>query len=382
MKRNQKRYFRIAVLIFFISILLLNSIYILRPKCEYSETENRNLETKPMFSWDAVYSGRYGEQYESYIEDQFPFRTVWIGCKTTVDCMLGKRESNNIFLGKDGYLIQNFTEPETDNLDATLFAIRRFFQKHPDLQQYMLIAPTAVSILSDKLPCHAPVGNEMMFLDRMEQECASIGIEFVDVYDSLSEAAQSEQVYYRTDHHWTTFGAYTAYLAFAKENELTGAETEYQKLLVSDSFRGTLSASSGFRMSETDDIYIYLPKRNRCNYVVSYPEEQVKSASFYCTDLLNVRDQYTVFLKGNHPLVKIQTDAQLDKTLLIFKDSYANCFVPFLVEDYTEILLVDPRYYADDLELLLESEYVTDVLYLYNADTLASDSDLKTVIRS
>ena len=102
--------------------------------------------------------------------------------------------------------------------------------------------------------------------------------------------------------------------------------------------------------------------------------------SFTITVLTDRDELY--FVKGNHPLVKIQTDAQLDKTLLIFKDSYANCFVPFLVEDYTEILLVDPRYYADDLELLLESEYVTDVLYLYNADTLASDSDLKTVIRS
>lgn len=382
MKRNQRSYLRIAALIFVISILLLDIIHILLPNREYSEMENRNLETKPIFSWDAVYSRRYEKQYESYIEDQFPFRTAWIRCKTTADRILGKRESNGIFLGEDGYLIQNFKEPEQDNLDAMLSAMRWFFKKHPDLQQYMLIAPTAVSILSDKLPSHAPVGDEIAFLNRMKQECSSIGIEFVDIYASLEEAAQSEQVYYRTDHHWTTFGAYTAYLTFAKEAGLHGAKTEYQRLQVSDSFSGTLTASSGLRMSETDDLYVFLPKQSTCHYVVSYLKEQKKSASFYCSDNLKVRDQYTVFLNGNHPLVKIQTDAQSNRTLLVLKDSYANCFVPFLAGDYTEIILVDPRYYADDLELLLKSEYVTDVLYLYNADTLAADSDLKTVIAS
>lgn len=382
MKRNQRSYLRIAVLLFAAVILLLGGVHLLSPVRTYSETENRNLETKPAFSWDAVYAGRYTQQYEAYIEDQFPFRTAWIGWKTAADRILGKQESNNIFLGKDGYLIQNFTQPDAGNLEETLEALRQFSQKHAELRQSMLIAPTAVSVLSDKLPRHAPVGDETAFLNRMAQECAADGIAFVNVSDALADAAQHEQVYYRTDHHWTTFGAYTAYLAFAAQNGLSGTKTAYQKLLVSDSFRGTLSASSGFRMSETDEIYIYLPEQHTCDYVVRYVEEQKTSASLYDTGSLAVRDQYAVFFKGNHPLVTIQTDAPSARTLLVLKDSYANCFVPFLLDDYAEIILVDPRYYADGLELLLSSAHVTDVLYLYNADTLASDSDLKTVIGS
>lgn len=380
MKTNRKHYFRIVALFFTISILLLDGIHILLPEKTYSETENRNLEIRPQLTWLTAVSGRYESRYEAYIEDQFPFRTAWLRCKAATDRAMGKMESNGIFLAADGYLIQSFTQQELDKLDESFYAMRRFCKRHPELKQFALIAPTAVSVLGDKLPKYAPVGDEAAFLDRIKQECSAMGIEFVDVMPALNKAAQTEQVYYRTDHHWTTHGAYTAYLAFAQKADLSGVRAEYEKRLVSDSFSGTLAASSGFRMSETDEIYVYLPKNRNETYTVVYPEEKKTSASLYHTDNLQVRDQYTIFLNGNHPLVTIQTDVQNEKILLILKDSYANCFVPFLMGDYTKIILVDPRYYAGDLELLLESEQVTDVLYLYNANSFASDTSLKYVI--
>lgn len=170
--------------------------------------------------------------------------------------------------------------------------------------------------------------------------------------------------------------------SLAKVAGLEGKNEKYRRLQVSDSFCGMLAASAGFSSSRTDDIYVYLPQNEDLQYVVSYEEEQEKSASFYCTENLNIRDQYTLFLNGNHALVRITTKADSPNTLLILKDSYANCFVPFLAGDYNEIVLVDPRYYADDLELLIESEQVTDMLYLYNANTLSQESNLETVLNS
>lgn len=380
MKRNIIRHFRIVAFILTIIILVLNFIRILSSDREYSPVENRNLEMRPSFTWESARSGRYEEQYEAYIEDQFPFRTAWIWMKTTVDRLIGKKECNGIYLGDDGYLIQNFIDPDEEKLNESLSALSSFSKKHADIQKYALIAPTAVSVLSDKLPKHAIVGDENAFLDRISHEFSNMGIRFIDVRSDLFVAAQSGQVYYRTDHHWTTDGAYTAYLKFADFAELGGKHTKYNRELVSDSFSGTLTASSGFRMQETDELYVYLPKSESVDYTVNYVEEQKNTPSFYCTDYLDKREQYSIFFGGNHSLVEIQTTARTGRNLLVFKDSYANCFVPFLVEDYDEIILVDPRYYADDLELLMETKQITDILFLYNANTLAGDADLKTVL--
>ena len=159
--------------------------------------------------------------------------------------------------------------------------------------------------------------------------------------------------------------------------------TSYHRIPVSDSFSGTMTASSGFRMSEKEPIYVYLPEESSESaekYTVNYVKEAEKTASLYCSEKLNQRNQYEVFLGGNHPLVKICTTSETGRTLLVVKDSYANCFLPFLVEHYDKILVVDPRYYSDSLSGLVNSEQVTDVLYLYNANTLAQDSSLVTVL--
>lgn len=373
-------YSQIVSVLLIAIVLILDLIGIFSPDRSYSSSENRNLELRPTMTWETILSGRYQERYEAFTEDQFPFRDGWIQLKTTTDRLTGKKEFNGIYLGKNGYLIQNFTEPKKEAKDQMFDAVKEFSENHSKLRQYALIAPTAVSVLSDKLPKHAPVGDQNAYLDQTAKNFSEAGITVIDIRENMKAAAKEKQLYYKTDHHWTTDGAYIAYRAFANAADLDGKNTKYRRLQVSDSFCGMLAASGGFSESKTDDIYIYLPKGKEINYVVSYEEEQEKSASFYRTENLNVRDQYTLFLNGNHALVRITTNAESKDTLLILKDSYANCFVPFLTGDYAEIILVDPRYYADDLETLIKSEQVTDLLYLYNANTLSQDSNLETVL--
>ena len=373
-------YLQITAVLVIAVVLILDLIGILSPDRGYSPSENRNLESYPTMTWDHVLSGRYQERYESFVEDQFPFRDGWIFLKTTTDRLAGKKEFNGIYLGKNGYLIQDFTEPNAENEEKMFAAVKGFTEKHPNIRHYAVVAPTAVSVLSDKLPKNAPVGDEDAYLDRVQKNFTDAGVTFVDIRESMKTAAEEKQLYYKTDHHWTTDGAYIAYRAFANAAGLEGKNEKYQRLQVSDSFCGMLAASAGFSTLRTDDIYVYIPKDENLYGVVSYEEEQEKSASFYCTDNLSVRDQYTLFLNGNHALVRITTNAKSQNTLLILKDSYANCFVPFLVGDYAEIILVDPRYYADDPEMLIKSEQVTDILYLYNANTLSQDSNLETVL--
>ncbi len=380
MKENRRLFLRLTALLVAIIILVLDIIFLVSKDKTSSEVENRTLQTMPTLSWSRVVSGDYTEDFESYVEDQFPFRTGWIKLKTAVDRLMGKRESNGIFLASDGYLIQNFTDPDEEDYQATLSALTAFSAAHTDLNHYLLVAPTALTVLEDKLPGGAVTGDEAGYLDRLAQDVARTGITMVDVREALTTAAETQQVYYRTDHHWTTDGAYAAYLVLAETAGLSGADTEYQRLLMSDSFSGTLTASSGFRMSETDEIYVYLPVEETVDYLVYYPNEDVTSASFYWTEDLEQRNQYTLFFHENHGEVDIETNAETGRVLLVLKDSYANCFVPFLAQDFDKIIMIDPRYYTGSLEQVLNLEGVTDVLYLYNADSLASDHYLQETL--
>lgn len=362
-------------------LLSMPLLFLVGEKETYSEIENRTLADAPEFTLSAVLSGRYEEDMEEYLADQFPFRAQWVQLKGVAERLLGKQESNNVILASDGYLIQRFSGCTETHYTARMDAITAFTARHPELQHYLLAAPTAVTTLADKLPFGAVGTEEADFLERIETDAAAAGVTVVDARETLAEAAKTEQVYYRTDHHWTTAGAYAAYLRFAEAADLAGQETAYTPTLLSDSFSGTLTASSGFRMEETDDLYLYLPAED-VDYIVTYGDTGEKSASLYVPEQLDVRDQYTVFFGGNHPLVTIETAANTGRVLLLLKDSYANCFVPFLLGDYDTILMVDPRYYADDLEALLSSNGVTDVLYLYNANTLAADTTLETVLNA
>jgi hypothetical protein len=375
MKENRKRVLRLWAILLAVVILLLDVLFVLIPDKETSQVENRNLQQFPTLSWNKLVSGRGEDELEDYVADQFPFRTAWVRLKSAVDRVMGKTEANNIFLCKNGYLIQNFTEAEDGTTAELAEAVGTFLAAYPDVDSYALIAPTALTVYEDLLPTGAVVGDEDDFIENAYIGLAHQGVVLVDVRDAFQEASNGEQLYYRTDHHWTSAGAYLAYQTFVQRADLINGEMVYTPTLLSDSFQGTLTASSGFRMGETDELYAYLPE-TETPYVVTYVEEGTQSASCYVTDQLELRDQYTVFFGGNHAQVNIETNADSDRVLLVLKDSYANSFVPFLLGDFREIIMIDPRYYSGDLKSVMEGEEVTDVLFLYNASTLASDSDL------
>ena len=377
MKKTRTKYLRLVVWALLAVVVLLDAAFLILPDRGYSPTENRNLQTFPALSWRGITSGRFEARFDDYVADQFPLRDQWIRLKTTLDRLLGRTESNNVFLAGDGYLIQNFTEPDAANYQETVAALRAFSAAHADLRQYMLVAPSALTVYARRLPAHAVHGDESGYIDRLRSDLSGTALTFVDVRPAFAGQADAQQLYYRTDHHWTTPGAYLAYRELAAAAGLEGRDAEYAPTLLSDSFSGTLTAASGFRMAETDELYAYLPART-VSHVVTYPGQEGRYASVYFVENLSQRDQYTVFFGGNHPQVKIETGVENKRVLLLIKDSYANCFAPFLIPDFQKIVMVDPRYYTGDLDTLIGAEGVTDVLFLYNANTLAADTSLKS----
>jgi len=374
MKRERTRYLRAVTWAIVGAVVALDILFLVTGVRAYSPTENRNLQTFPALSAHTLASGRFEAQFDDFVADQFPLRDGWIRVKAAADRLLGRTESNGVFLAKDGCLIQDFSAPAPENYAGTLEALADFRARHSDIPLYALVAPSALSVNRKKLPAGAVCGDEDGYLDRLKADLTGAGIRFVDVRERFSEIAGDTQLYYRTDHHWTTDGAYEAFRLLAREMGLD--EGAWQRTLVSDSFSGTLTASSGFRMNETDPICVYLPEQPG-DYVVSYVEEGVRSASAYHVENLEKRDQYTLFFDGNHPLVRLETASGNSRCVMVIKDSYANCFVPFMIPACRRIVMVDPRYFTDDIDALVEAEGVTDILLLYNANTLASDTALR-----
>ena len=380
-KPNGYRYFyHLTGCLFGIFILAVLIINFLVPDRGFSQKENRVLASRPAISVSQLTSGKFADGYETYVNDQFFLRDWWITLRATAQRILGNTEENGVFLGKNGYLMEDFTAPSQERLNRTVNAMTDFAARHSDLPQYALIAPNAVNIHSDKLPALAAATDQNPYLDATVAALEKAGVTFVDVRDTLSQH-KDDGIYYHTDHHWTTQGAYYAYQQAAAAMEIDTSSDSYEKAPVTRSFQGTLSAKSGFRSGEKDEIDVFLPTgENTLSSVINYVDEQKKSASFYDTEQLKTRDKYALFFGGNHAQVKISTPTETNHTLLVLKDSYANSLVSFLAPHYRKIIMVDPRYYYGDLEELIQVENVQEVLYLYNANTFFADTSLELAL--
>jgi hypothetical protein len=205
----------------------------------------------------------------------------------------------------------------------------------------------------------------------------------IDVREVFSREKETTQLYYYTDHHWTTEGAYLAYQCAADSMGLSEM-TRYESGVICNDFTGSLVSKSGFIPEQKDCIQIFIPEETeeQILYTVTYEKEMEKTASCYQTSYLTSDDPYQVFFGGNHAIVTINTSLDTERSLLIFKDSYANCFIPFLIDQYRTITVVDPRYYYDDIDILMQTNSYTDVLFLYNVNTLAEDTNLKVVLQN
>ena len=299
---------------------------------------------------------------------------------TGMEYLLGRRDSGGVFKGEDHYLLEKIESDEGDNVQDNIEAVRSFAEKNQEREIYFLVAPNAAEILQDKLPAFAVTEDQKGQLERLRASLPE-QIRWIDACGAL-EAHRDEEIYYRTDHHWTSLGAWYAFQEAKKVMALNEAYTEkLTPRAVSDSFNGTLSARSGYERGFREPIYIYFPDGTEGTQAVVYDVEKgEKTASLYAPEKLKEKDQYAVFLGGNRPLLDIRTTSESPEKLLIFKDSYANCLIPFLVPYFRQILVVDPRYYYGDVEALIQENQIGGILFLYNGNTFFTDNSLSGVL--
>lgn len=361
-----------------IAVMLFN---IFLPDKKFSAEENRLLQTMPKLSISSIFSGRFETKAESYAADQFMLRKMFIKVKSSFDTSLGSTDSNNVFMCKDNYLMENISKLDTKKMENNYNSLAKLKQLYPNINMDFMLVPNAANIMSDKLPLFAVTEDQNKQMDDFFKKIQSIGINPVDVRATFKKNKEKIELYYHTDHHWTTDGAYLAYQDFAKKNKLN-SNIKYDALAVKNDFRGTLASKSGFTNGLNDMIKIYLPKegQNYKNSVIFYSDTKEKTTEFYKLNNLKKKDTYTVFGGSNHPIYSIKTPVSSQRKLLLIKDSYANSFIPFLSQDYREIIVIDPRYFFDDISEIIKANGITDVLFLYNANTFFNDNSLDMMI--
>ena len=350
------------------------------PKKSFSETENRYLAQRPSLTWQGLKSGAFGREYETYLSDQFPFRDQWIGVKTTAEQLQQKKEINGVWLGKDHYLIETFYQEDLDpelsgkNLDRLCqFVSAQEALAGKDHVRVMLV-PSSAEIMTDKLPPFASPFSQAAVTERLTQ--GGIGEMLVPVRQALSDAREHQAPYYRTDHHWTSFGAFAGYQAWAKSLGLDSFElSDFQPETVSDNFFGTIHSKLNIPV-QPDSIVLYRPKKEP-DWSVCYDGSDSPVSTLYSMDALNTRDQYRVFLDGNHGWTKIKNHSRTDGSrLLIIKDSYAHCFAPFAALHFEETHMIDLRYYNGKISNFIEEQGITDILVLYQIPGFLKDRNV------
>lgn len=374
-KRNRKLQERHLAILLFGCVLFLGLFHLILPDQDFSEAENRTLAVKPEFSLEAVAAGTYLEDLDTYLADQFPGRDRWMSIQLWYQQLVGSKLSCGVYLCQDDYLIQNPGEPNEKQLERNLKAMGEFASAYPDVNMVAAVIPNAVTIHADKLPANAPVRDQREDLRNIRQKLQKVS--FADVTDTLL-SHNDEVLFYRTDHHWTSLAAAYAFENIAPKLGIQApALSQYDRYTVSTTFEGTLASKSGSH-SAADTVEIFVPKTDILYYVKRGDSEEV--CTMYNKEALDAKDHYAVFFGGNYDRVDITTTSETGKKLLVFKDSYSNCFIQFLYPYYEQIVMVDPRYYYDTAQTIMNAEGITDVLYLYNLDTFQSDTSLADVL--
>lgn len=376
--RQRKVQEQLVGIIFILILFLFLIINIIVPNKEKSVQENRMLATKPKFRLSSLISGDYDEKFEAYMDDQFVGRDMWRKLKVTVDRICGSRLENGVYIGRNGQLLEQIEVADENHLAANIKAIKSFSESQKKIPVRMMLVPDAANVLNHSLPSLAKPEDQTQMFSMVRKDLGD-SVEWIDVSTELNKH-KTEKIYYKTDHHWTTLGAFYAFQAAAPslgiEGDLSG---KYVSYAVSDSFNGMLASKSGVNLGEKEQIDIYVPTEEDTDLIVDYVDEGKRSTSLYDSSKLKEKDQYTVFLGGNSSLLDIRTVSTSTKRLLLVKDSFANSFIPFLTPYYREIVVVDPRYYSGTINDLMDSYRISEVLFLYSGNTFFKDNNISGV---
>lgn len=239
-----------------------------------------------------------------------------------------------------------------------------------------MLIPNSIYINQDKLPNNVETPNQREIIDNFYNQLTE-KITPIQTTDLLM-ANKNEYIYFKTDHHQTSLGAYLSYTAFTEQKGESSVDIrDLEKIIVSQEFLGTFDSKAQIHNQETDVIDIFLNENNIDLKEVQYDNET--TTSLFNEEYLTKKDKYSYFLNGNNAKVVAKTKNENGKKLLIIKDSYAHIMAHFLCQDYEELHFIDPRYYKVSMTEYAKENGITEILFLYNLSNLVDDLGLLTL---
>lgn len=345
---------------------------VVTPSEGFSPTENRTLAQMPEISQETLSTGTFMTDFETYLSDQFVGRDHWVALKSVMEKVLMKQENNEVFFASNDTLINKLDTPSVELMEKNAGYINTLAEK-VEVPVYMGMIPTAANVWKDRLPLNAPTADETAIINQFYSDLSG-DVTTIPLREALS-AKSSEDIYYRTDHHWTTLGAYYGYVALMESMGITPvALSEYRETVVSDSFYGTTYSTSGVRWVQPDRISTYVPDTGI--KVTSNFNGTPEEGYLYVPSKLEEKDKYAYFLGGVQPLCIVETEHTDKPSLLIIRDSYSDCLLPFLTPHFSEIQLLDLRYYNAAVSSFVNNSGMDHVLVLYSLSNFVDDGNL------
>lgn len=368
-----------------LSTLLLFGITLVNlfwPKRTQIELENRKAAQFPAFSVQGLLDGSWQSSFSTWMQDQFLLRDQWINTQRATDeAVFQKVEEGNILIGQDGWMFTKlFTVDDATQkqLNKNVQAVADFAANYPGRVTFLL-APSASVIYEDMLPAGAPMIDENAMLDEI---FAKIG-ESASVLDLRQTFTENKEqyLYFKTDHHWTPYGAYLAYQQFCNLKGLTPFDLNAHEAVTVEDFQGTHYSATRLWNVQNDSI-TYYPLDNPMTIYRITGEAQYEpetTENLINTEKFDTRDKYAAFLDGNNGYSVIEGNGT--GSILVVKDSYANSFIPYLTENYAKIGVVDFRNFKYGLDSTIQQEGYDQILILYNFQTFISDTNLIYISR-
>lgn len=305
----QFRHPRVVALLFAGVLIGTQAAFWLLPRYSFSQNEKRVLAQKPVISMESIADGSLFQSVEQYLSDHFPGRDSWVGANAYLEQAEGRGAVSTIVRGADGWLFPAPLSDDRQILQDNMQAITAFAQAQ-SIPVYLMVVPTAGAVVEDKLP---DLHLDYPDADMLEQarRIAGDSLHWLDVMEDFSTAEEPDKLYYRTDHHWTTEGAYRAYCLLMQELGESSVSCDTFSVERVPDFYGTSYSKSGLWLTPPDEIELWIdPDLQTVTSVHDgNRREPVVQQGMLFRDYLDQVDKYPVFLSGNHARIHIETNA-------------------------------------------------------------------------
>ncbi|MEG2038450.1 MAG: DHHW family protein [Oscillospiraceae bacterium] len=392
-----------------------------------SDAEKRKLSTMPKFTVESFFKGEFARDFELFYADTFPGRDVFIKLAAEFDKVKGitldnirlhqgvaptPDSSTNEALNSEQPITSNTSETDAERENNAAYgeqigssfvykgmALPIFVENPPagiryanvigkykealgdSVKVYNLIIPSSIEFYLPKKYSSVTTPQEQNI--KTIYSHMSKDIITVDAYSAISQNTD-DYLYFRTDHHWTARGAYCAYTAFAESAGFAPVSLQdFTLKTLPNTFLGSLYSQTNDQSltKNPDTLEYFVPKTAAYSeqYRPNSPYYPIKTTVF--AEYAHGSNSYCVFLHGDLPLTHIVTEQKNGKSIAIVKESFGNAFVPFLINHYQDIYVVDQRYFQLGLVDFIKNNQIDELLFINNIFAAQTDIRINEINR-